>query len=288
MYKHTPIFFPEDSLRHHAKVLRNSLPLSLGQCQEMIAYSYNCSSWGELIKQVLKSKGDRDDYELSLVGRERLQTLMDSGWDDQIDLVKNLHLIPNTISYAVSRKRLDWLLDYEIIQLYSRVFEGCEEPIYSFYEALQGADNNMLTQFYLMRANGCIREFLGANEYRHILEDPRFGLKIYYNFFETDNNVTIILREVDSSFNNPDFNDQLCNRPWFVSYIAAYISRLHDQLKEFFSSVEIVLHRVNSMDVVNWDSISSYYKDRGAVETFFFGTRKALRLNLSDNICIPV
>lgn len=265
----TPVYIYRD----HAKFLRDSLPVSLCQAKEMISYYYKCSSWEELMDCAPTSR-EFDNYEDAQECKRQLQSAINSKWNSQMGLVNNLPLLPNTISEIVSKMEFGRLLDDEVFQLHHAIFEGCEEPIYSMYEALERADNNILTKIYMMKEKG------EEKKNNHLL-DYRFGLEIYYNLFLEGDNIKMILREVDSLYYRSNKLDRACSRSWFVNYIAGYISILFNRLKLFCNSPEIILQRVNGIDVVNLDNLATYYKEMGAVETTLYGNRDVLKLNLS-------
>lgn len=273
MHTESSISTPVYIYRDHAKFLRDSLPVSLCQAKEMISYYYKCSSWEQLIEHAPASRAF-DSYEDAQVCRRQLQSAINSKWDSQKELVNKLPLLPNTISEIVSKMEFGRLLDDEFFQLHQAVFEGCEEPKYSMYEALECADNNILTKIHMLRERG-------DEEENYHLQDYRFGLKIYYNLFLEGDNIKIILREVDSLYYRSDKLDRACSRSWFVNYITGYISILFNRLKLFCDSPEVLLHRVNGIDAVNLDNLATYYKEMGAVETAFYGNRDALKLNIS-------
>jgi hypothetical protein len=245
-------FPPTFRIYNQAKFLAKRLPVTLSQAKEIISFYYDCKNWKDLMHFASTSTApsnlfkEYDNAEI-VVYREKLANLIESNWDANLIAVKELSLIPYTVSHCLSSKNLKALLDEEIVSLYYHIFEGETEPQYNIYDALAFADNSILTH---------IRHKSSGPNRRGHMTDHRFGFTFYYNFEIQGDSIRLVIRELDTLFGpsvREHFYNSLFKKAWFINYTYGYLQHLIKCLQKEFNSGKVVLHRVFNHDCIITD-----------------------------------
>ena len=255
------------TFKYRAGYLKKNLPITHSQALEMIAFDYDCMTWGQLKKCIETSKTspghcglyDRSDRLEAETLRKELASLSD--WDECVSKLNDLTLIPNTISHSIAQKRLDWLQDDEIFSIHEIVFEGSESPkdppTYSLYKAVTTRDNNILTHIHKVRT-------LKKKLNNIWIKDYRFGINYYVYIYLNGPQIKLVIRELDSNYTcyRPPINDRFSNNHcfnifstnWFTSYIEGFINNLITTLANEGFHGDLTLNHVNRISTVDYSS----------------------------------
>ncbi len=235
---------PYHKIELHVTTLKKTLEVQHCHAQEMVAYYYQCGSWGELKNCATKLKlsesasilNSREDHLTAEQGRVVLERLLSS---EDLSDIKKWPLLPNSISFAISKRRLDWLLDDEVGMLVESVFEGRAKPYKTVSKALLYHDTNIATH-------------VAAQVFRNRwIKDFKFGFTFYCYMDKNDNHVTLTIKEMDSYFYPPGDIEKCFTRAWFPQHVEGYLDYLMRCLRKAGFHGELILYTVNNHNVVD-------------------------------------
>ncbi|MBC8952492.1 hypothetical protein [Xenorhabdus sp. PB62.4] len=216
-----------EQLRQQARFLRNHCRVSLGHAQEMVAYFFRCSSWGELIN---RRATEQEQLRLNEM-REVLQAYRDKISSEEYLQLAELEAIPGTITEAIENNRIAKMNDLDVVQLYNLLFDaeywGQPSPV-SWFDVLDKSDRCLVLLAKRMAKSKRARRTINPH-----INFPWFGFQMYGYLHVEGKKLDYDCTELES-YLYPEKHryERLFKRPWFVAYCIGFVRFILSSLSQ--------------------------------------------------------